>query len=242
MFETIKVLREAKRIVDDSQHNCWSRDSLPANCGLHLPDDYDPSSDLFKETSELLARDFPYRTLAENKKHLRIHLANEDVISSGNELENDINGSELSPEAWYSVVYEAAKQYGWDATKLASPALMTLKQRKDFWPKIIKHENFFKYWCLNSHMKGYLSNHEGGLGDYWELIKCTAELIKFKNATKKKVIITECGNGESHLALTKPDMKLLYLIHEKVFGDRLEAVLFYQINYVYNHNGIELLK
>lgn len=234
--EAIKVVREAQRLA-------FAGDPLPRKCGLHLTFDADLERIALSDIESEVMRFFPHRFSFGHEKWMKINYPGKyEVTSSGNELENNINGTTLDPSQWLDRCRELYLSMKQGTKDLASPALMTLKQAQGFWPLVVSGEVFFDYWCLNTHVPGFLRNKESGVGDYWEWVKIARELILFRNKTKKSVIISEAGNGQSSFALTQVDCRFLFWIHELILTDRLTALLFYDSNLIKYHNGIAVLK
>ncbi len=246
--------REAKRIVDSCQAIAMeSQAHLPSKAGVCLS--FQPADNPIQveELFYITGRPMPYRFY--DGTHLWVRLTNDNMILiGGNEEENDINERTLNSKEWSDLCHKNFKDSGSNISRLASPALMTLKQKPKFWRSVLKHrhkdkdgnittnEDKFGYWAINTHFPGWIKRPESGLGSYWERIKQVRELLKFSRKIKRKVIVTECGTGQYHYALTPADVKYGYLIHKRVFGDRLIAVLFYDSDLIKRCNGINLMK
>ncbi len=242
MFKSIKQFLEAIKVVNRAMSVCWDRNELPSKCGLHLSFERGKQELDFQRLKTEIGRDFPYRTSFSDPVYLKIVINDEVIMSSGNELENNINdGKPVTAESWKERCLENYN-LSYDLFKLASPALMTLKQAKTFYPQITNCENLFDYWCLNTHAPGFLRGKLGGIGDMWELVKIAYHLIRFRDLTSKNVIISECGNGQGSNVLSVPDCEFLFWLHQLIFQDRLKALLFYDSALIHYNGGIEALK
>lgn len=235
MLKTIKLFLKAKNIVDKYEKIALNDQSVlkDKHLGFHLTFDPIEEPQKYEQLLQIMKRSFPYRS--HNGMHIKT-LDGKNLISSGNELENDINGEQLNANQWSKVVIGMHKRHKKDLDKICSPALMTIKQKKDFWPKIKHLEDHFSYWCLNSHMPAFQNRLKSQLGYYLERIKCVMELIKFKESTKKPIIFTELGVGENWL-LTRSDVTYLYLVHKHIFGDRMLIGLYYNSDLMQRNMG-----
>jgi len=249
MFETFKIYKEAKHIVDIAQQASINRENSDKrleddSLGFHMSYDvFSPDYESnFEKLKGQMGRPFPYRTDGQNGHMIIVRPGKENIISSGNELNNNINDQQLDAKQWEGICVSLFRQYNGDIQRLASPALMTLKQNKKFWPQILHCEAYFDYWCLNTHIPGFIRRKESGIGDYIEIIKTVAELIKFRNKTTKKIIISEMGNGEYHYALTRGDVNMLYWVHKQVFGDRMVLGLYYNDALMMRSNGFDQIR
>jgi len=234
---------KAKKIVDKCQKLSFDQTRIGPDSGFHLTFNPLENQGALNNLKKLIGRDFPYRSTLKDSHLFQLVVDKQFPIlySPGNEMENDINaGVPFGPEAWRALCKRTAEEFGGNIGVLASPALMTIKQKKDFWPKIIDCEKYFDYWCLNSHFPAYIKRRESGIGDYIECIKRVHELMKFRDATTKGIFFAELGVGQYHW-ISPPDLKFLYYVHKEVFGLRGIAYCFYDSDIALRLNGQRVL-
>jgi hypothetical protein len=220
-----KNLARAMSIIEDAQRYAglkakYTPGSLDERCGVHLG----TWIERVEKYDKFAKRQVPYRFEGDLYE---IRMPDGGFIySSGNELENDINGKTLTPTQILGHHRKLASKHG---KKLAGPALMTLRQNPSVWRSLLKlgAESEFSHWCINNHGPGFIEKYLNGIGSYILWVKILWELLDFKDATTLPVLITEAGNGQYHWACSKADMLFQYYCYSKIFGPRLKLILYY---------------